>query len=134
MLRIGEVAKISGVSVETVRFYERERLIPKPTRSSSGYRQYPKTAIKQVQFIQHAKVLGFSLKDIGELISLKTTPGTTCQTIRTKAQTKIDEIKLKIVALEKMKEALLPLIEKCPSTSPVSECPILRVVDEGKTD
>lgn len=131
MLRIGEVAKLSGVGVETVRFYEREGLIPKPSRSSSGYRQYPETAIKQVQFIQHAKVLGFSLKEIGELIALKTKPGTTCKTVRKKAQEKIDDIQQKIEALEKMKEALSPLIEQCPSTGPVSECPILNALDEG---
>jgi len=130
MLRIGEIAKLSGVCVETLRFYEREGLIPKPARSQSGYRQYSETAVKQIQFIQHAKALGFSLKDIGELITLKTKPGTTCKGIRTKAQAKIDEIQQKIDALEEMKTALSPLIDQCQSGNPINECPILNVMEE----
>lgn len=132
MLQIGEVAKRSGVGVETVRFYERKGLIPKPGRSASGYRQYPETVIRRVRFIQHAKTLGFSLKEIGELIALKNMPGARCEDIRTKAETKVADIQEKIDALEKMKGALMPLIHRCQSTDPIGECPILDALDKGE--
>jgi len=130
MLRIGEVAKKSYVSVETVRFYEREGLIALPKRNGSGYRQYPESVIKQIQFIQHAKTLGFSLKEIGELIKLKSTRDARCTSIKAKAKAKITDIQEKIDALERMKSALQPLVAKCKSLDPISDCPILNAFDE----
>ena len=94
MLQIGEVAKQSGIGVETVRFYEREGLIPPPDRSPSGYRQYPASVISRVQFIRHAKALGFSLKEIGELIALKHTPDSTCQHVKKTAEAKVIDIQV----------------------------------------
>ena len=133
MLQIGEVAKRGGIGVETVRYYEREGLIPQPERSPSGYRRYPETVVKQLQFIQHAKTLGFSLKDISELIALKNKPGTTCKKVRATAVTKAAAIQEKIDALEKMKIALSPLIDQCKSTNPIDDCPILSTID-AETD
>ncbi|MCR4290021.1 MAG: heavy metal-responsive transcriptional regulator [Candidatus Scalindua sp.] len=131
MIQIGKVAKRSGVGVETVRYYEREGLIPEPDRSASGYRLYSETVVKQVQFIQHAKTLGFSLKEIGELIALKTTSGATCKSVRVKATAKVENIQHKIDSLEKMKAALLPLIDECQANKPISDCPILNALDES---
>lgn len=130
MLHIGEVAKKSYVGVETVRFYEREGLIALPGRTVSGYRQYPESVIKQIQFIQHAKTLGFSLKEIGELIKLKNTHDARCTNIKAKAKAKITDIQEKIDALERMKSALQPLVAKCKPSGPVSDCPILNALDE----
>lgn len=131
MLKIGEVAKNSQVGVETVRFYEREGLIALPKRNESGYRQYPESVIKQIQFIQHAKSLGFSLKEIGELIKLKSTSGASCKTIKAAAKAKITDIQEKIDALERMKMALQPLVARCKSSDPISDCPILNALDEN---
>ena len=130
MMQIGEVAKQSGVGVETVRYYEREGLLPKSERTASRYRLYPETAVKQLRFIQHAKTLGFSLKEIGELIALKTATGVTCESVRAKAIAKIDDIQYKIDALGKMKAALSPLIDQCTASRPISDCPILNALDE----
>lgn len=130
MLLIGEVAKKSQVGVETVRFYEREGLIGLPERNGSGYRQYSESVIKQIQFIQHAKTLGFSLKEIGELIKLKSTRGARCKSIKLTAKAKIADIQEKIDALERMKTALEPLVAQCKSSDPISDCPILGVLDE----
>ncbi len=129
MLQIGEVAKQTGVGVETIRFYEREGLIPLPERSPSGYRRYPAAAVKQVQLIRHAKSLGFSLKEIGELIALKDTLGSDCKNIRLAAVAKVARIQEKIDALEKMKRALNPLIDRCESSNPIGDCPILNAID-----
>lgn len=129
MLQIGEVAKQCGIGVETVRFYEREGLLATPERSPSGYRRYPELVVKQVLFIQHAKTLGFSLKEIGELIALKSIPGSTCSRVKTNAVAKVAAIQRKIDALEKMKTSLIPLIDKCQSTNPIQDCPILNALN-----
>ncbi len=130
MLRIGEVANKSHVGVETVRFYEREGLIALPKRNVSGYRQYSESAIKQIQFIQHAKTLGFSLKEIRELIKLKSTRDARCKSIKSTAKAKISDIQEKIDALKRMKMALEPLVAQCKSSDPISDCPILNALDE----
>jgi len=130
MLRIGEVANKSHVGVETVRFYEREGLIALPKRNVSGYRQYSESAIKQIQFIKHAKTLGFSLKEIRELIKLKSTSDARCKSIKSTAKAKIADIQEKIDALKRMKLALEPLVAQCKSSDPISDCPILNALDE----
>ena len=130
MLRIGQVAKESGVGVETVRFYESEGLITRPGRSASGYRQYSAAIIDQIKFIQHAKKLGFSLKEVGELVELKNTPGARCDKVKVTAIAKIADIQEKIDALEQIKTALLPLVDQCISAAPISDCPILNALDE----
>jgi MerR family mercuric resistance operon transcriptional regulator len=133
MLRIGQVAKQGNVGVETVRFYENEGLIELPKRNSSGYRQYPESIIKRIQFIQQAKSLGFSLKEVGELIKLKKTPNARCNEVKATAVGKITDIQKKIDALEGMKEALQPLVAKCSPSEPISDCPILNAIDEEIT-
>ena len=130
MLRIGQVAKKSRVGVETVRFYESEGLIELPERNVSGYRQFSESVIKQIQFIQHAKTLGFSLKEVGELIKLKSTGNARCNIIKATARAKIAGIQEKIDVLERMKMALRPLVAQCKSSDPISDCPILNALDE----
>lgn len=73
-LKIGEVAKKANVGIETIRFYEREGLIPCPVRLQSGYRQYSEDAVRRILFIKNAKELGFSLKEIAGLFSLRVSP------------------------------------------------------------
>ena len=134
MLRIGEVAEKSNVGVETIRFYERKGLIALPERSASGYRQYSASVIKRIQFIQHAKILGFSLKEIGEFIQLKNTRGASCKSVKATAKAKITDIQEKIDALERMKIALQPLVAQCKSSDPISDCPILNALDESRVN
>jgi len=126
MMQIGAVAKQCGIGVETVRYYEREGLIDKPRRSISGYRQYTEMVLQQIQFIQYAKSVGFTLKDIRELRKLKNTTGMTCQTACLKAMDKVNEIQQKIAALEKMQTTLLSLVEECPPHATMADCPVLQ--------
>jgi len=124
-LTIGQVAKQAGIGLETVRFYEREGLIDKPPRTEAGYRQYPNIAVKRIRFIKRAKDLGFSLKEISELLSLRVSPNKTCRNVKGQTQTKISEIENKILALQRMKRALKKLESACSGKGPTSECPIL---------
>lgn len=129
LLSIGKIAKRAGVSVETMRFYEREGLIEEPARKESGYRQYMETDVKRLVFIQHAKGLGFSLKEIKDLMSLRANPKTTSKQIKLAAQSKLDDIEEKIKMLQGMRRSLKSLVDKCPGKGPTSDCPILDALD-----
>ena len=100
LLNIGQVAHQTGVTVETVRFYEKKGLIETPLRSESGYRQYPQETTKRVRFIQHAKEVGFTLKEIDELLTMRRAPGTSCTDIKLRATQKIEAIDQKIRDLQ----------------------------------
>jgi MerR family mercuric resistance operon transcriptional regulator len=128
-LTIGHLAKESGVNLETVRYYERRGLLSKPPRSASGYRLFPNEAAQRLKFIQRAKELGFSLKEIGELLSLRVSPTTTSAGIRAKAKSKIADIRSKIRTLESMERTLRKLTNSCPGCGPLAECPILESLD-----
>ncbi|MBI2337161.1 MAG: heavy metal-responsive transcriptional regulator [Deltaproteobacteria bacterium] len=122
---IGKVASMTGVGVETLRFYEREGLIPEPPRRNSGYREYPPATVDRVRFIKQAKDLGFTLAEIKELLSLSVGPTTTCADVKRKAQEKIKEVDAKIADLKRIRQALNQLTNQCRGKGPVSECPIL---------
>lgn len=124
-LTIGKIARRAGMGIETIRFYERKGLIPEPPRRESGYRQYPESAVSRLRFIKRAKELGFSLKEIKELLSLRIAPDTTCDEVQQRAEVKIRDIEEKIRTLQGMKKALAALAAACPGRGPVSECPIL---------
>lgn len=128
-LTIGQVARRSGFGVETVRFYERNGLIDEPPRRTSGYRQYPESVISRLRFIKRAKELGFSLKEIKELLSLRVEPTTTCSDIRERAQAKIIDVEGKIQSLEGIKEVLKRLTTSCSGVGPLSECPIVEALE-----
>src|SRR5216683_2253221 len=128
-LTIGHLARESGMNLETVRYYERRGLLPKPPRSVSGYRLYPIEATQRLRFIQRAKELGFSLKEIGELLSLRLSPTTTSARIRAKAKSKINDIRSKIRSLESMEKTLRKLTKSCPGCGPLAQCPILESLD-----
>jgi len=130
-LTIGEVARAAQVGVETIRFYEREGLIAEPPRRESGYRQYPPDAIRRVRFIRRAKELGFTLKEIGELLSLRVDPGRTCADVRAVARAKIRGIQEKISELSRIKDVLGRLERTCRGKGPTSACPILDMLDEA---
>ena len=124
-LLIGNVAIHAGIGVETIRFYERKGLIEEPTRTASGYRQYDNKDIARLAFIQQAKSLVFSLKEIGELLSLKSGPRTTGRDIKQLASAKLEDIEEKINMLQGIRRTLKKLVNRCPGEGPASECPIL---------
>ena len=133
-LTIGQVAKHSGIGLETVRFYERKGLIEEPPRTDSGYRQYPKDVVGRIRFIKRAKELGFSLKEISELLSLRVDPGTTCADVRKQTELKLTDVEEKIRALRRIKTALKKLAASCVGTGPTSECPILEALDSQEKE
>lgn len=130
----GQVAKLAGVGIETIRFYEREGLLPEPPRRESGYRQYALDAVMQIRFIRRAQELGFSLKEISELLSLKLNPKASCADIKSRADTKIKSIEEKIKDLQRMKKALIKLASACVARGPITECAIIDAFEERESD
>lgn len=129
-LTIGEVAKAAEVAIETVRFYEREGLIAEPPRRQSGYRQYPPDTVRRLRFIRRAKELGFTLKEIGDLLDLRVDPQRSCADVRALAKTKMADIEAKMLDLARIQAALTELVRTCRGKGPTSECPILDALDE----
>jgi MerR family mercuric resistance operon transcriptional regulator len=129
-LTIGRLAKEAGANLETVRYYERQRLVPKPPRTPSGYRVYPADAIRRLRFIKRAQELGFSLREVRELLSLQASRTATSAAVRTRAKAKIADIEAKIRTLEAMRQSLRTLTEKCDGCAPLAECPILESLDK----
>lgn len=128
-LTIGHLAKQAGVNLETVRFYERRGLLPRPPRSAAGYRLFPAEAARRLKFIRRAQQLGFSLAEIRELLSLRMSRATTSAAIRARAEAKMADIEAKIRTLESMKKTLRRLTRVCNGCAPVAECPILESLD-----
>ena len=128
-LTIGRLAKQAGVNLETVRFYERRGLLPRPPRSASGYRLFPAEAARRLKFIRRAQELGFSLAEVAELLSLRVSRRTTSAEIRARAEAKIADIEAKMKSLESIKETLGKLTKVCDGCGPVAQCPILESLD-----
>ncbi len=133
-LTIGEIAKRAGIGLATVRFYERKGLIEEPPRTDSGYRQYPEDVVARLRFISRAKDLGFSLKEIAELFSLRVDPDTTCADIKRRAEAKITTIEEKIRDMQGIQGALSKLAASCSGSGPAGDCPILEALDSQEKD
>jgi len=128
-LTIGRLAKQAGVNLETVRFYERRGLLPRPPRSASGYRLFPAEAARRLKFIRRAQELGFSLAEIADLLALSVSRRTTSAEIRARAKAKITDIEAKMRSLESMRKTLVKLTKACDGCTPVAHCPILESLD-----
>jgi Hg(II)-responsive transcriptional regulator len=130
-MTIGGVAKKAGIGVETIRFYERQGLISRPPKpTSGGFRNYPSETVERIRFIRQAQDLGFSLKEIEALLSLRTDPATDCAQVREQAQAKLEEVERKIARLTAMQSALQNLIKACPGTGAATiSCSILEALE-----
>lgn len=134
-LTIGELARAAEVGVETIRFYERKGLVPEPPRRRSGYRQYPPQAVQRVRFIRRAKELGFTLREIQELLSFRVDSETACADVLALARAKIEDIEARMAELDRMKRVLERLARTCRGSGASSDCAILDLLeDEERRD
>ena len=125
-LTVGKVAKAAGVGVETLRFYEREGVLDPPARTASGYRIYDARTIERIRFIHRAQELGFTLREIRELIALDSDPDADCDNLRDRAVLKVKLIEKKIADLHAMKAGLGKLLDSCEVGQPIRDCPVMR--------
>ena len=137
-MTIGKLAKKSGVGVETVRFYERKNLVAQPPKPPfGGFRSYPAETVERIRFIREAQDLGFSLREIKELLSLRLDPSADCADIRERAQVKLKEITRKITAMKGIQSALKKLISACPGQGALQVCSIIDAIETpeaGRTE
>jgi MerR family mercuric resistance operon transcriptional regulator len=126
---VGELARRADVNRETVRYYERLRLLPRPSRTISGYRLFSDDALRRLSFIRHAKELGFSLSEIKELLALRVNSLGTCDRVQERTRAKIANIDRKIRSLKQVKDALSELVDACARRRKSNECPILDSLD-----
>ena len=131
-MTVGALARRAGVKIDTIRYYERRGLLPKPARSDSGYRTFTSVSVERVRFIRQAQALGFTLMEINQLLALRLSPGKTCTDVRKQSEAKIADIERKIQSLSKMKEALQRLVSSCAADGPASECSFLANLAERK--
>jgi MerR family transcriptional regulator, copper efflux regulator len=131
-LTIGELAKRVGVNNQTIRYYERQGLIQSPLRSASGYRSFPTEAVNHMRFIKQAQELGFSLKEIKELLTLQSKPKATGADVRELAKAKLADIEQKMEILRLMKKSLTDLTATCDGKASLGECPIMKSLNSEK--
>ena len=127
-LRTAEVAEQAGVNVETLRFYERKGILAEPPRRASGYREYPPETVERVRFIKRAQELGFSLREVQDLLELRQTARIKAGRVRKVAEAKLEEIEHKIRDLEAMKRSLTELLCACDGQKPIASCPIIETL------
>jgi Hg(II)-responsive transcriptional regulator len=129
-LTISRLAQLGGVNLETVRYYERRGLLPKPPRTEAGYRQFSPEAAKRLRFIKRAQELGFSLEEVRELLALRVEPKNRAD-VRARAEAKIADMEEKMKTLAAMKSTLRGLVDECGQCAS-GECPILASLEDSK--
>ncbi len=126
----GQIARETGVGIETVRFYEQKGLLEEPRRTANGYRCYDSDALRRIRFILRAKSLGFSLPEIRELFELQAESAAKCLEVHTRTQAKLDEINRKIRLLEGIRHSLEEMLSRCNDLDlPIQDCAILDAFD-----
>ena len=122
-MTIGRLAKQDGVNIDTIRYYERNGLIPEPVRRASGYREYEAADASRLRFILRAKELGFTLAEIGELLSLSADRDV--RGVKRRAEERLDHVEHKIKELQRVRKGLKTLIDACPGHGDLASCPIV---------
>ena len=126
---IGKVAARTGCKIETIRFYERESLLPPPGRTQGGHRLYTNDMIQRLVFIRRCRELGFSMDEIRRLLSVVDGQQISCERVKQIAEVHLDDIRSKITDLRKMEQTLCELANRC-SGEDVPECPIIEVLQQ----
>lgn len=124
---IGYVAKVTGCNIETIRYYERIGLLPKPPRSDGGYRMYSAEDIKRLNFIRRSRNLGFHLNEVRDLLSLVDTNTYTCAEVKDITMNHLAETEQKIADLTKLRKVLKDMASQCEGEK-IPECPIIDVL------
>ena len=124
-LKIGDVARLAELSIDAVRFYEREGLLGRVRRTPAGQRQYDGEAVRRLAFVRRAAGLGFSLAEVKSLLTLRVSSRTPCERVREKAISKVTDIERRISELQAMRDALARLAQNCDEPHASGTCPFL---------
>lgn len=134
MLKISELAARTGLSAHTLRFYEKNGLITASDRSEAGYRFYNDADIRRAEFVKTARNIGFSLEDIGQLLSIRVDKTShSCQDVTDITRHKLDEVNTKIAELQFMQNTLQILLDSCcGGPEKATHCSIMDALEEGE--
>lgn len=124
-MKISELAKRAGVNIETVRYYERLRLITQPVRPEQGYRVYPKKTLERILFIKRAQELGFRLEEVANLLLLGEK---NCSSVQEIARQKLDNVRAKLIDLNRLESVLDNLVTQCKHNTIESSCPVVETL------
>ena len=129
-LTIGQLAQRAGVHLDTVRYYERRGLLPRPPRSRSGYRQYTPDAVRRLRFIKGAQSLGLTLDEVGDLVALRVQRARGCGAVEREARSVLTRVEARIADLERLRNELRNLLAACGERRPTETCPILNTLED----
>lgn len=131
LLQIGEIAKLAGVNIQTLRYYERRDILKPRSKKESGFRLYSKDDVKTIKFIKHAQELGFKLEEIKELINLRVSTSGRSEKARKKASEKLVDVQEKIKMLKNIEKTLKKLVSDCKNNRTSSGCPIIEGIERS---
>jgi MerR family copper efflux transcriptional regulator len=127
-MKIGELARQTGVAIDTVRYYERQGLLPPPARMESGYRSYALDDVHRLRFIRRAKDLGFTLEEISGLLELSSRRHEDMAELKQAAKVRLERIDERIAELQRVRAGLEQLVRHCPGHGELGACPILNAL------
>ena len=125
-MRIGEIAAATGFEVETVRFYEKEGLVPPPARQANGYRAYGRSHLERLSFVRHCRSLDMSLADIRRLLVLMDLPAAECGDVDALVEHQLERVRARLVSLQALERQLAALRARCKTTRSTAKCGILK--------
>lgn len=131
-MKIGELAQRAAVGIDTVRYYEREGLLPKARRLASGYRIYDGNDVRRLRFVRRAKALGFTLPEIRELLALSDHRQEDMAGMKAAASEKLADVHARLAELNRIREGLEALVASCPGHGALAQCPILNALSEDE--
>lgn len=131
-MKIGELAKLTGCSVQSIRYYEKEKLLPSMRRSNGNFRLYDLATVEQLKFIKHCRNLDLSLAEILQLIELNQQPGMQCDDVNNMVDAHVEQVALRIKELQHLQKQLKSLRDSCSKYRTVKECGILQNLSESQ--
>lgn len=129
-MQIGQLAQHAGVAIDTVRYYERQGILPPPRRKASGYRRYSADDVSRLRFVRRAKGLGFTLTEIRDLLALSSRPADDMAGLKAAANEKLADVEHKLAELTRIRDGLHALVDACPGHGALERCPILAALSE----
>ncbi len=129
-MKIGQLSQLSGCSIQTIRYYEKERLLESPPRSDGNYRLYDKTALERLKFVRRCRTLGVTISEIHQLLELQKKSSESCREVSSLINKKAEEVQFKIKELQHLETELLSLREKCHDDTAIAECGIIENLTE----
>ncbi|MGB0936420.1 MAG: Cd(II)/Pb(II)-responsive transcriptional regulator [Colwellia sp.] len=125
-MKIGKLSKVSGCSIQTIRYYEKENLISNPNRSEGNFRLYDNNSLKELEFVKHCRSLDIPLSDIKRLIELKQSPEESCSSVNTLIDDQLKLVNQRIIELKSLKKELQIMASSCSSDNNIDQCGIIK--------